>query len=117
MGKGQSAYAKARSIDLVDYLASLGHLPLKIKGPDFWYLSPLRSEKHPSFKVNRNRNIWYDHGTGNGGNLIEFGKIFFGCSMEEFLARISDTPSNIFSFHNPLHFKRLSAESETYAIQ
>lgn len=54
--------AEARQFDLVDYLASLGYQPQKVKGADYWYLSPLREERTPSFKVNRGKNIWYDHG-------------------------------------------------------
>jgi len=52
----------ARQIDFVDYLASLGYHPQKSRGADYWYLSPLREEKTPSFKVNRQKNLWYDHG-------------------------------------------------------
>jgi len=38
----------AKQIDLVDYLASLGYQPQKVKNQDYWYLSPLRDEKnHP----------------------------------------------------------------------
>ena len=45
--------ADAKQLDLVDYLASLGHQPAKVRNQDYWYLSPLREEKTPSFKVNR----------------------------------------------------------------
>lgn len=53
---------QAKHIDLVDYLATLGHHPEKIRNNDYWYLSPLREEKTASFKVNRKLNVWYDHG-------------------------------------------------------
>ncbi len=53
---------EANQIDLVDYLSSLGNEPAKIRGNDYWYLSPLRQEKEASFKVNKNKNVWYDHG-------------------------------------------------------
>jgi DNA primase len=45
--------AEARQIDLVDYLASLGHQPQKVRNQDYWYLSPLRNKKIASFKVER----------------------------------------------------------------
>ncbi|MEO8848519.1 MAG: CHC2 zinc finger domain-containing protein, partial [Casimicrobiaceae bacterium] len=51
---------------MVDYLNSIEHLPQKIHGNDYWYISPLRDEKHPSFKVNRAKNVWHDHGIGKG---------------------------------------------------
>jgi len=63
---------EAKQIDLVDYLAALGHRPQKIRNKDYWYHSPLRDEKTASFKVNRSLNVWYDHGIGKGGNLIDF---------------------------------------------
>jgi hypothetical protein len=79
----------ARQIDLVEYLAQLGHLPQKIKGSDHWYFSPLREEKTPSFKVNRVSNMWFDHGTGLGGDLIDFGTLYHHCTISELLDRLS----------------------------
>ena len=73
-----------RDLDLVNYLASLGHEPRKIRGNDFWYLSPLRNERVPSFKVNRKINRWYDFGLGQGGNLIDFAIRYQGCSVGDF---------------------------------
>lgn len=51
---------EAKNIKLADYLLSLGYNPIKQQGNDLWYKSPLREEKEPSFKVNPNRNLWYD---------------------------------------------------------
>ena len=55
---------EVKQVDLVEYLEKLGHQPKKIRGNDYWYLSPLRTETEPSFKVNRKLNAWYDHGMG-----------------------------------------------------
>ncbi len=74
-----------REMDIVTYLANLGHEPTKVRNNDFWYLSPLRQETLPSFKVNRKINRWYDHGLGKGGNLIDFAILYQGCSVGEFL--------------------------------
>jgi hypothetical protein len=49
---------QVNQMDLVDYLNSLGYQPQKIRGSDYWYLSPFRDEKEPSFKINRNKNVW-----------------------------------------------------------
>ncbi len=54
--------AEANQIDLANYLYSLGIQPQKIRNNDYWYQSPLRDEKTPSFKVNRTLNAWYDFG-------------------------------------------------------
>lgn len=69
-----------------------------------WYFSPLREEKTASFKVNRAANVWFDHGIGKGGNLIDFGIQYFRCSVSELLNRLSAMQlGNIFSFHRPSH--------------
>jgi hypothetical protein len=88
--------------DMVQYLAQLGYEPQKISNQDYWYLSPLREEKTPSFKINRQLNVWYDHGIGKGGNLIDFGLLYFNCSIRDLLDRLSQHPlSPALSFHPP----------------
>lgn len=92
-----------KEIDMVDYLSATGHAPFKIRGGDYWYHSPLRMEKTPSFKVNRQANIWFDHGTGQGGNFIDFGILYHKCSVRDFLVIMNDFQSG---------FNRLSQEQE-----
>jgi len=82
-------------IDLVNYLATLGHEPSKIKNQDYWFLSPFRNENTPSFKVNQKLNLWYDHGLGKGGNVVDFGIEYFRCTVSEFLQLLNG--SSIFS--------------------
>lgn len=79
----------AKEMDMVDYLLSLGFNPIKIRNNDYWYLSPIRNEKTPSFKINRKLNRWYDHGLGKGGNLIDFGMEYFRCSFSEFMHQLN----------------------------
>src|SRR6266545_2798601 len=55
---------ETKEIDMVQFLSRLGHELAEIKGKNYWYLSPLRSEKAPSFKVNAKMNRWYDWGEG-----------------------------------------------------
>jgi len=73
---------QAKQIDIVEYLEKLGYRPQNIRNNDYWYLSPLRQEKEPSFKVNRKLNMWYDHGLGKGGSLIDFGILFYNSPMK-----------------------------------
>ena len=82
---------KAKDIDLVDYLATLGHHPTKVNPPHYWYTSPLREERTPSFKVNRHLNKWYDFADGKGGNLVDFGILYHQCSISELLQKLSGT--------------------------
>src|SRR6185312_3257192 len=74
---------EARKIDLVDYLAHLGHYPRRIRQNEYWYISPLRDEKTASFKVNRKLNLWFDHGMGKGGNTVDFGISYHRCPIPE----------------------------------
>ena len=81
---------EVKEMDMVDYLSRLGFEPAKIRSVDYWYLSPLRNEKTPSFKINRRLNRWYDHGIGKGGNLIDFAILFYDCTVREFLQKVTD---------------------------
>lgn len=94
---------EVNQLDLVDFLAGLGHSPQKVRSSDYWYLSPLRQEKTPSFKVDRRKNVWYDHGTGKGGNLVDFGTLYFNCSIADLLRRLAGyQPMTDFSFQPPI---------------
>lgn len=77
--------ASAREIDMVDYLANAGYHPQRIRHWDYWYLSPLRTEKTASFKINRRLNRWYDYGIGKGGNIIDFAILLNDCTIAEWL--------------------------------
>lgn len=66
-----------KMIKLQDFLASLGYTTTKQKGNKLWYLSPFRQESHASFKVNTERNQWYDFGIGKGGNIIDLAKLLY----------------------------------------
>src|SRR6266498_1236535 len=86
-----------KKTDIVDYLSRIGFKPAKITRHDYWYLSPFRDEKTPSFKVNRNMNRWYDFGEGKGGNIIDLGILYHKCSVSELLKKLDKS----FSFHQP----------------
>ncbi|PZP48753.1 MAG: DNA primase [Pseudopedobacter saltans] len=77
-------------IDLVDYLSSLGHQPTKQNNAEYWYLSPLHEEHTASFKIDSAKQIWYDHGTGQGGDLIDFIKVFHHCDFKEALVKLKE---------------------------
>ena len=62
----------AKSIPLAAYLSGLGFLPVKRRGTDLWYLSPLRKETRASFKVNTRLNTWYDFGIGRAGTSFRW---------------------------------------------
>ena len=80
---------EAKRVRIVDFLAQLGHRAQYMKSEQYWYLSPLRKEVTPSFKVNDRLNEWYDFGEATGGDLVELGKYLCGTkSVSEALAYI-----------------------------
>lgn len=53
------------------YLAERGLHPTKDNPRYGLYLSPLRKEQTPSFKVDYTQNLWYDFGLGVGGSIVD----------------------------------------------
>lgn len=59
-----------RRLPLSVFLQWQGYSPAWQKGSDLWYKAPYRDEKTPSFKVNTDRNVWFDFGLGRGGDIF-----------------------------------------------
>jgi hypothetical protein len=79
-----------KSTPIVEYLAKQGFFPVgPPRGNDVWYLSPLHKEKTASFHVNTAKNVWYDFGAGQGGDIINLHKELFG-SYEDLLSKDID---------------------------
>lgn len=90
-----------KQISITDYLQQQGYMPVQIKGINHWYCSPFRQERTPSFKVNTDRNQWYDFGTGEYGDIIDFICALHHCDMAEALQLLGNgTPlrTSPFSF-------------------
>lgn len=87
---------EAKQVRIVDFLAQLGHHAQYVKSDQYWYLSPLRDEQSPSFKVNDRLNEWYDFGAATGGDLVELGKYLYQTeSVSEVLAYIGRHSSDM----------------------
>lgn len=63
---------QAKGTSLPEILRKLGYLPVKQKGEELLYYSPFRTERTASFNVNAGKNVWYDFGDGNGGDILNF---------------------------------------------
>jgi len=72
-----------KQVSIVQYLAQDALEVKLIKGVNYWYCSPLRNESTPSFKVNTERNQWYDFGTGEHGDIIDLVRALQHCTMNE----------------------------------
>ena len=95
---------EAKQIRIADYLQSLGYTPVKQQGNSLWYKSPFRQETEASFKVNTDRNLWYDYGLGRGGNILALAQeLYFSDHVPYLLDRIVEQAPHIrpvsFYFH------------------
>lgn len=61
----------AKNIRIIDFLNALGYQPQRTVRNNHFYLSPLRTEKTASMKVDDKLNLWYDHGSAQGGTIID----------------------------------------------
>ena len=59
-----------KRMPLADFLARLGHEPVRRSRNELWYRAPYRSERTPSFRVNVEKQLWYDFGLGKGGDIF-----------------------------------------------
>ena len=76
---------RMREIPIADFLNAMGVRPAKQRGQVLWYSAPYRTERTPSFKVDTTKNVWFDFGTGKGGDIFDLAGAFIG--SEDFLLR------------------------------
>ncbi len=62
----------ANKLDLLNVLKNLGFHPAKESEKEAWYLNPFKPEKTPSFKISKQKNVWYCFSDGVGGTVIDF---------------------------------------------
>ncbi|ASF47837.1 toprim domain-containing protein [Methylovulum psychrotolerans] len=65
---------EARDIPISEFLERSGIRPAKERrsGRELWYSSPLRGgDSDPSFKVDTEKNLWFDFGLVKGGNVVD----------------------------------------------
>lgn len=86
----------AKQIDIVQFLKNIGHDHIKQKGHKYWYLSPIRTESTPSFKVDSDRNEWFDYGINKGGDIIDLARHLYNVyTVSEALRCLEDSASTI----------------------
>ena len=78
-----------KQISITDYLQQQGYAPARVQGIHYWYYSPLRNERTPSFKVNTERNQWYDFGSGEHGDIIDLVCALHRCTTSEAIRLLS----------------------------
>ena len=100
---------EAKQIRIADYLQSLGYTPVKQQGNSLWYKSPFRQETEASFKVNTDRNLWFDYGLGRGGNIIALAQELYASDHVPYLLnRIAEQAPHI--RHVSFSFRQQASE-------
>ena len=73
---------------IVEYLEKKGIRPVRRTPAYAMYRSPLREETRPSFKVDREKNLWIDYAEGRGGSIIDLCMRLEGCTLSEAICRL-----------------------------
>ncbi len=81
--------AQAKAIPLESFLDRLGHQPVRERGDESWYRSPLREEEEASFRVSQRYNNWVDWGSGERGDIIKLAERLFGVDTSGALREIA----------------------------
>lgn len=79
-----------KNISIRDFLSRRGILPEYERNGYGMYLSPLREERTPSFKVDYVQNLWYDFGLGEGGTLRTLMMRMERCDSREAVRRLQN---------------------------
>lgn len=97
-----------RHIPLADFLARLGHEPVRRSGNELWYRAPYRNERTPSFRVNVAKQLWYDFGTGKGGDIFTLAGEFIGSGdfMEQVKFIAGTSNMQIAEFDKPTYIPK-----------
>ena len=110
-----------KQIPIVAYLSQAGFEAKLIKGVNYWYYSPLRSELTPSFKVNVERNQWYDFAIGDHEEIIDLICALQHCSTAEAMRSLSGLketqPAESFSFGGITPLRSQAPTMELISVQ
>ncbi len=85
-------------LPIKQYLADNKIAPVKDKGHYGMYHSPFRADHNASMKVDYDKNLWIDYGTGEGGTMIDFVMRLEACTLPEAIRRLVQRLSGISSF-------------------
>ena len=86
--------AQAKCIPISVYLERQGVQPKRTRqsGRELWYHSPIRQDDaNPSFKVDTVKNLWFDHGKVQGGNIIDLVREICACDVRDALQHLEQT--------------------------
>jgi len=66
-----------QNVPISDFLSRLGHQPVKPGRKELSYRAPYRNDTAPSLRVNDSLGLWFDHGSGQGGSILDLAMLIF----------------------------------------
>lgn len=93
---------QAKQISIKDYLASIGHYPVKEMPKSWLYYSPIHTEKTPSFHVMKDGKFYKDFGLDDkAGDIVNLVQKIHGLSIKAAFEKLQSTQiqASNFSFY------------------
>lgn len=87
-----------QEINIVSYLKSIDCSPQFENEYTARFIAPYRADTSPSLSVNKVTNLFFDHGTGAGGNIIQLVALINKCNDYQAAKMLTDQKKS-FSFH------------------
>ncbi len=75
-------------VDLIEIVRK--YATIKKSGKNYSCKSPFRNERTPSFSISPEKQVWYDFGASEGGDVISFVEKIENCSFLEAVEHLAD---------------------------
>jgi hypothetical protein len=104
---------------IVELLKRLGYNPLPKHGREFRYYSMIRKDDTtPSFMVDDQLGVWYDHGLGIGGNIIDFGLAYWkGIGFADVVIKLQEVYPVTVSTERVANRPRKAVKLPSYVVE
>lgn len=89
-----------KKISIREYLGQIGINPAKENNRYGMYHSPFREDKDASMKVDYNKNLWIDYGSGEGGSIIDLAMRLNNISLNETIEMLNQHNSKSVQQHD-----------------
>ncbi|HEV2288556.1 MAG TPA: CHC2 zinc finger domain-containing protein [Candidatus Acidoferrales bacterium] len=84
-----AARVKAR-VSLAEYIEVSLNIRLRKRGRNLWMRCPFHSERHPSFAVRPDLNLFYCFGCSRGGDVFTFEMLRSSCAFPDAIRRVAE---------------------------
>jgi DNA primase len=105
----QMNISELNRLSIRQYLAWKNIYPVRDRGYYGMYRSPFREDHNASMKVDYNKNLWIDYGTGEGGTMIDLVMRINSCSLNDAITELNQYDNTTaqqldsFSFHGNIN--------------